>query len=69
VRRSEKDRLRQEADQSRQRLVATVGELSTAARATKDEAVATAKRYAPIAGSAFAGLVLLRVLGRRRRRS
>lgn len=65
----EKERLRREADASRERIVATVGEFGAAARATKDEAVASVKRYAPIAGGAAAGLALLKIVGGRRRRS
>ena len=55
----EKERLRREADASRERIVATVGEFSAAARATRDEAIASAKRYAPIAGGVAVGLALL----------
>ncbi len=66
--RREKERLRREADEARQRLVATVGELGTVARETRAEAVATVKRFAPAAGGTVAGLFLLRLLGRRRRR-
>jgi hypothetical protein len=69
VSRAEKERLRREADASRERIVATVGEFSTAAKATKDEAVATVKRYAPFAGGAAAGLALLKIVGGRRRRN
>ena len=58
---SEKQRLRREADASRERLVATVGEFSDVARDTKAEAVATLKRYAPIAAGAAAGLALLKL--------
>ncbi len=65
---AEKERLRREADASRERIVATVGEFSTAARATKDEAVASVKRFAPIAGGVAAGLALLKIVGRRGRR-
>ena len=65
----EKERLRREADASRERIVATVGEFGTAARATKDEAIATVKRYAPFAGGAAAGLALLKVVAARRRRN
>lgn len=65
----ERERLRREADASRQRIVATVGEFGTAARATKDDAIAAVKRYAPIAGGAAAGLALLKVLAGRRHRS
>ncbi len=66
--RGEKERLRREADASRERIVATVGEFGAAARATKDDAVASAKRYAPIAGGVAAGLALLKILGGRSRR-
>ena len=65
---SEKQRLRSEADASRERLIATVGEFSTIARDTKNEAVTTLKRYAPVAGGAAIGLVLLKLSGGRRRR-
>jgi hypothetical protein len=68
VSKAERERLRREADASKKRIVATVGEFSSAARATRDEAVASAKRYAPIAGGAAAGLALLKILGGRRRR-
>jgi hypothetical protein len=68
VSKAERERLRLEAEASRKRLVATVGEFSTVARDTKDEAVASAKRYAPIAGGAAIGLVLLKIAGGRGRR-
>ena len=58
---TERQRLRQEADASRERIVATVGEFSDVARDTKAEAVATLKRYAPIAAGAAAGLALLKL--------
>ena len=66
--RSERERLRREADASRERLVATVGEFGTVARDTKTEAVNSFKRYAPVAGGAAVGLVLLKVVGLGRRR-
>jgi hypothetical protein len=69
VSKAERERLRREAEASRERIVATVGEFATAARATKDEAVASVKRYAPIAGGAAAGLALLKIVRGRRRRS
>jgi hypothetical protein len=65
---AERERLRREADASRERLVATVGEFGTVARDTKEEAVASFKRYAPVAGGAALGLALLKVVGIRRRR-
>ncbi len=65
----DKERLRREADASRERIVATVGEFSAVARATRDEALATAKKYAPIAGGAAAGLALLKIFGGRGRRN
>jgi hypothetical protein len=68
VSKAERERLRREADASKNRLVATVGEFGTVARETKDEAVATVKRYAPVAGGAAAGLALLKIVGVRRRR-
>ncbi len=58
---TERQRLRQEADASRERIVATVGEFSDVARDTKAEAVARLKRYAPIAAGAAAGLALLKL--------
>ena len=60
------DEIRKEAAESRKRLVGTVGELGTALSDAKAEAIAKAKRAAPIAASATAGLVLLKLLGRRR---
>lgn len=65
---AERERLKREAEASKQRLVATVGEFGTVARETKAEAVASAKRLVPVAGGAVAGLVLLKTLGFRRRR-
>ena len=65
---AERQRLRREADASKNRLVATVGEFSDVARATKQEAIATAKRYAPIAAGAAAGLALLKMASRGRKR-
>ena len=69
VSKAERQRLRREADASRERIVSTVGEFSDVARETKDEAIATAKKYAPIAAGAVAGLALLVVAsgGRKRR--
>jgi len=66
---AERQRLRREADASKNRLVATVGEFSDVARETKQEAIATGKRYAPIAAGAAAGLALLKMAssGRKRR--
>ncbi len=64
---SEKVRLRREADASRERLVATVGEFGTVARDTKTEAVNSFKRYAPVAGGAAVGLALLKIVTGRRR--
>ncbi len=66
---SERERLRREADASRERIVATVGEFSTVARATRDEALASVKRYAPIAGGLAVGIALLKFAsgGRSRR--
>jgi hypothetical protein len=67
---AERQRLRREADASRERLVATVGEFSDVARDTKREAVATLKKYAPIAAGTAAGLALLKMAassGRKRR--
>jgi len=66
---AERQRLRREADASKNRLVATVGEFSDVARETKNEAIATAKKYAPIAAGAVAGLALLVMAsgGRKRR--
>ena len=61
------DQLRREAKESRERLVATVGQLGGAVDAVKDEITVKARRYAPIAAGSVAGLVLLRALGRRRR--
>jgi hypothetical protein len=61
VSKAERQRLRREADASRERLVATVGEFSGVARDTKAEALATVKRYAPIAAGAAAGLALLKM--------
>jgi hypothetical protein len=55
VSKTERQRLRREADASRERLVATVGEFSDVARETRKEAIATAKKYAPIAAGAAAG--------------
>ena len=65
---AERERLKREADASRERIVATVGEFSSVARATRDEAVASVKRYAPIAGGVAAGLALLKIVGGRSRR-
>jgi hypothetical protein len=65
---AEKERLRREADASRERIVATVGEFSTAARATRDEALASVKRFAPIAGGLAIGIALLKLTGGRSRR-
>ena len=56
-----KDELRVEAKAARQRVVGTVGELGTAVTLAKEEAVGTARRYAPIAGGAVAGLLLLKL--------
>ena len=64
---AERERLRREADASRERLVATVGEFGTVVHETKDEAIATVKRFAPVAGGAAIGLALLKVVGIRRR--
>jgi hypothetical protein len=70
VSKAERQRLRREADASRERIVSTVGEFSDVARATKEEAIATAKKYAPIAAGAVAGLALLAMAssGSRKRR-
>jgi hypothetical protein len=68
VSKAERERLRLEADASRKRLVSTVGEFSTVAKDTKNEAIASVKRYAPVAGGAAIGLALLKVVGGRRRR-
>jgi len=68
VSKSEKQRLRSEADASRERLIATVGEFGTLARDTKNEAITSLKRYAPVAGGAVIGLVLLKLSGGRGRR-
>jgi hypothetical protein len=68
VSKTERQRLRREADASRERIVAAVGEFSDVARETKQEAITTAKRYAPIAGGAVAGLALLMMASRGRRR-
>ncbi len=65
---AERERLRLEAEASKKRIVATVGEFGNVARATKDEAIASVKRYAPIAGGAAAGLALLKLFGGRGRR-
>ena len=65
VSKSEKQRLRSEADASRERLVPTVGEFSTVARDTKNEAITTLKRYAPVAGGVAIGLALLKLTGGR----
>jgi hypothetical protein len=70
VSKAERQRLRREADASKDRLVATVGEFSDVARETKAEAIAKAKKYAPIAAGAAAGLALLKMAasgGRKRR--
>jgi hypothetical protein len=69
VSKAERERLRREAEASKGRIVATIAEFGAAARATKDEAVASVKRYAPIAGGAAAGLALLKIVGGRRRRN
>ena len=65
---AERERLRLEADASRKRLVSTVGEFGNVARETKNDAIASVKRYAPVAGGAAIGLALLKVVGGRRRR-
>jgi hypothetical protein len=56
-----KEDLRAEAKAARTRVVGTVGELGTAITAAKADAVGTAKRFAPLAGGAVAGLVLLKL--------
>jgi hypothetical protein len=53
--------LRTEATASRERIVATIGEMRSVADQARTEAVATAKRNAPIIGGALAGLILLRL--------
>jgi len=63
-----KDELGTEAKAARQRVVGTVGELATAVALAKQEAVGTARRYAPLAGGVVAGLVLLKLQGLTRRR-
>ena len=70
VSKAERQRLRREADASRERIVSTVGEFSDVARATKQEAITTLKRYAPVAAGAAAGLALLKMAssGSRKRR-
>ena len=64
---TERQRLRREADASKDRLVATVGEFSDVARETRREAITTLKKYAPVAGGAVAGLALLKMASRGRR--
>jgi hypothetical protein len=68
VSKAERERLRREADASRERLVSTVGEFGNVARDTKDEALASVKRYAPVAGGVAIGLALLKLAGGRRGR-
>lgn len=60
--------LKAEAAAAKRALVDSVGELGTIARDAKGEAVATAKRYAPMVGGAIASLVVLRAGAARRRR-
>lgn len=60
----QRDQLRQEAQQSRERIVAAVGELGDVATETKGDVLASAKRALPIVGGVIAALVLVR-LGRR----
>jgi hypothetical protein len=57
----ERIRLREEATASRERIVSTLSEMRSAVDQAKTEAVATAKRNAPIIGGAVAGLILLRL--------
>ncbi len=65
-----RSQLRQEAKASRERIVATVHEMRDVAEQTRDDAVATAKRNAPLVAGGFALLVLARITrsARRRRR-
>jgi len=56
---------RQRVEQARERLVTTVGELGNALDQTKQDAVRRAKRIAPIAGAAVAGLIALKIARRR----
>ena len=56
VSKGDKERLRREADASRERIVATVGEFSAVARATRGTRPLRRRRsYAPIAGGAAPG--------------
>jgi hypothetical protein len=63
---TESDQLRREAQQAKDRLVGTVGELGDTVRQTRDEAVAKVKRAAPLIGGVVVGLVLLKLSRRQR---
>jgi hypothetical protein len=57
----ERVRLRGEATASRERIVSTVHEMRAVADQARTDAVATARRNAPIIGGAIVGLILLRL--------
>jgi hypothetical protein len=61
------EQLKREATAAREQLVGTVGDLGGAVTDAKEEAVATARRYAPYAAGAVGALTLLRVVLRRKR--
>ncbi len=65
---TETDELRREAEQAKKRLVGTVGELGTTVKQARDDALASAKRFAPVAAAAVVGMVMLRIRSHRRGR-
>jgi len=59
------EELKREAARAREQLVGTVGDLGGAVTDAKQEAVATARRYAPYAAGAAGLVAVLRLLRRK----